>query len=186
MLEDDNIWKLSQQQIIKIEHLCAVNGIEVTFEKELNRIVLVGHSEDVAKMWTEIFKILRKIHETEKEMEKAALQAELADIVSQGVQWYYEDPATRDHEEYDKHTNGIIEKAYSKKEKSVIFLLDDEKCEIVFSKMKETSLCTNEEIKVIRKDLKGISIVNVPHKRSHANKFFHPLERFYIIGNVSC
>ena len=136
--------------------MCEVNGIEVTFEKELNRIVLVGHRKDIAKMWTEIFKILRKIDETEKEMEKAALRAELADMVSQGVQWYYEDPATGDHEEYHKHTNAIIEKAYSKKEKSVIFLLDDEKCEIVFSKMKERNLDTNKEMNVIRKDLKGI------------------------------
>ncbi|CAB4025597.1 poly [ADP-ribose] polymerase 14-like [Paramuricea clavata] len=84
----------------------------------------------------------------------AAFHADLAEIVFQGIQWFCIDPTSGDHEEYDKETNVIIEKAYSKKEKSVIFLLDDEKCEIVFGKMQETNLNTKETIKVIRKDLK--------------------------------
>jgi hypothetical protein len=49
----------------------------------------------------------------------------------------------------------MIEKAYNKKEKSVIFFCDDEKYEIVFDDMEETNLKTSETMKVIRKDLKG-------------------------------
>ena len=154
--EDENIEKLSKQQISEIQYLCERNDIEVTIEKELGRIILVGHSEDISKTFADIFQILKKIGETEKERDKAALRADLADMVSQGVQWFYVDPRSGDHEEYHKHTNATIERAYSKKEKSVIFLLDDEKCEIVFSKMEETNLVTNKNLKVIRKDLIGI------------------------------
>ena len=85
-----------------------------------------------------------------------ALQEDFAEIVSQGVQWYCVDPKSGDQQEYDKHTNAKIEKAYSKQERSVIFLVNNEKCETVFDKMQETNLCNNETIKVMRKDLKGI------------------------------
>ena len=156
-LEDDNVGKLSKQQIAEIEHLCEINDVKVTIQKEFSRIVVSGHGDDISKTFTEIFKILKRIGETEKENEKAALHAALAEIVSQGVQWFYVDPKTEDQEEYDKPTNAIIEKAYSKNEKSVIFVLDDERCEIVFDKMQETNLVTNETIKVIRRDLKGMS-----------------------------
>ena len=155
-LEDDNIEKLSKQQIEEIKELCNASDLKVSIENDLNRIVVVGHSDDISKTFAQIHKILRRIGEAEKEKEKAALRADLAEIVSQGVQWFYVDPITGDHEEYDKQTNAMIEKAYSKKEKSVIFFLDDEKCEIVFGKMQETNLKTNDEVKVIRKDLKGI------------------------------
>ena len=180
-LVDDNVEKLSKQQIAEIEYSCKINDVEVDIEKELNHIILFGHSEDVARMSTEILKILKRIGETEKEMEKAVLQAELADIVSQGVQWYYEDPFTGDHEEYHKHTNGIIEKAYSKNEKSVIFLLDNERCEIVFSKMKEMNLDTNKEMNVIRNDLKGIHVFQslLIHINSHAYILNQSIRRLF-------
>ncbi|CAB4030401.1 poly [ADP-ribose] polymerase 14-like [Paramuricea clavata] len=161
-LEDDNIGKLSKHQITEIEHLCEMNDIKVTIEKDLNRIVVVGHSEDISKTFTEIFQILKRIGEAEKEKEKAALHADLAEIVSQGVQWFYVNPSNGDHEEYDKRTNATIEKAYSKKEKSVIFLLEDTKCEIVFAMMQETNLDTKDTLKVIRKDLKAEASVRVP------------------------
>jgi hypothetical protein len=153
-LEDDNIGTLSKQQITEIQHLCEMNDIQVNIEKELNRIVVVGYSEDISKTSAEIFRILRRIAEEEKEKERASWHADLAEIVSLGVQWFCIVPGSGDHEEYDKQINAIIEKAYSRKEKSVIFFLDDEQCEIVFDKMQETNLDTNETIKVIRKDLK--------------------------------
>ena len=155
-IEEDIIEKLSNVHIKKIEHLCKMSDIKVTIEKELNRIVLVGHSEDIAKVVQEIFQIFKQIREEEKEKEKAALHADLAEIVSQGVQWFYVHPTNGDHEEYDKRTNATIEKAYSKKEKSVIFFLRDGQCEIVFDKMQEINLGRKEKLKVIRKDLKGI------------------------------
>ena len=155
MVEDDNIEKLSPQQVAEITELCHMNDVKVSIEKDLDRIVLVGHGEDVTKTFAQIHKILGRIGEAEKEKKYAALHADLAEIVSQGVQWYYVVPGSADHEEYDKQTNVMIEKAYSKKEKSIIFLLEDGKCEIVFDKMQETNLNTNEMLKVIRKDLKG-------------------------------
>ena len=155
-LDDDSIGKLSQQQINEIKHLCETNDIKVTIQKELNRIIVVGHGDDISKTFPEIFKLLKRIGEEEKEKERAAWNADLAEMVSQGVQWFCVDPTSGDHEEYDKQTNVIVEKAYSKKEKSVIFFLDDEQCEIVFDKMEETNLDTKETVKVIRKDLKGI------------------------------
>ena len=152
--EDDNIGKLSNEHVQRIEHLCEMSDVKVTIEKELNRILLVGHSEDIAKIYPEIFQILKQIGEEEKEKEKAALHADLAEIVSQGVQWFWVDPINEEHGEYHKRTNATIEKAYSKKKKSVIFHLQNGRCEIVFDKMEETNLDTNEKLKVIRKDLK--------------------------------
>ena len=156
MLEDDNVGKLSRQQMTEIERLCEMNDIKVTIQKELNRILVSGHSDDIHNTFAEIHKILKSIGEEEKEKEKDALRADLAEIVSQGVQWFWVDPTSDDHEEYDKHTNAIIEKAYCKREKSVIFLLEDGQCEIVFDKLQEINLDTNKTLKVIRKDLKGI------------------------------
>ena len=155
MLEDDNVGKLSKQQITEIQHLCEMNDSKVAIQKDLNRIVVSGHGDDIHKTFTEIHKILKSIGEAEKEKENADLHADLAEIVSQSVQWFWEDPTSGDREEYDKHTNALIEKAYSKREKSVIFSLDDEKCEIVFDKLLETNLDTNEMLKVIRKALTG-------------------------------
>ena len=155
-VEDDIIEKLSNEHIRKIENLCEMSDIKVTIEKDLNRIFMVGHREDIAKIYPTIYQIFKQIGEEEKEKEKAALHADLAEIVSQGVQWFYVDPTNEEHEEYDKRTNATIEKAYSKKKKSVIFFLQDGQCEIVFDKMQETNLDTNQKLKVIRKDLKGM------------------------------
>ncbi|XP_028392654.1 protein mono-ADP-ribosyltransferase PARP14-like [Dendronephthya gigantea] len=154
-IEDDNIEKLSEQQISEIQDLCDIHDVKVTIEKILNRIVLVGHSDDVSKIYVEIHRIFTRIRDAEKEKEKAALQEDFAEMVSQGVQWFSVDPTSGDHEEYDKHTNAVIEKAYSREEKSVIFLVNDEKFEIVFDQMQETNLVENETKKVIRKDLKA-------------------------------
>jgi O-acetyl-ADP-ribose deacetylase (regulator of RNase III)/phosphoribosyl-ATP pyrophosphohydrolase len=154
-LEDDNIEKLSGQQEAEIEELCYKNDVKVTIDKDVNRIIVFGHGDDISKTFDQIHKILRGIGEEEKEKEKAALHADWAEVVSQAVQWFYFDPVNGDHEEYDKQTNAMIEKAYSKKEKSVIFFLGNENCEIVFDDMQETNLDTNEVIEVIRKDLKG-------------------------------
>ena len=117
---------------------------------------MVGHREDNAKIYPTIYQIFKQIGEGKKEKEKAALHADLAEIVSQGVQWFYVDPTNEELEEYDKRTNATIEKAYGKKKKSVIFSLQDGRCEIIFDKMEETNLDTNQKLKVIRKDLKGM------------------------------
>ncbi len=47
MLEDDNVGKLSRQQMTEIERLCEMNDIKVTIQKELNRILVSGHSDDI-------------------------------------------------------------------------------------------------------------------------------------------
>ena len=161
-IEDENIEKLSNMQVEEIKRLCAVNDVKITFEKEINRIILTGHSEDISTMFTKIYQILKKIGEAEKEEEKAEMQAEFAKMVSKSVQWFYLDPATGVHEEYHRHTNATIEKAYDKKEKSVTFVLDDGRCEIVFDKMQETNLDTKKKMEVIRKDLKGIQTCLLP------------------------
>ena len=155
-IEDNDIEKLSRHQSAEIQDFCELNDVKVVIEKDLNRIVVSGHRDDVSKTTEKIYQILKRVGEAEKEKEKAALHADLAEIVSQGVKWFYENPQNGDHEEYDTGTNAAIEKAYSKKEKSVLLSLEDSKCEIVFEKMEETNLDTNEKLKVIRKDLKGI------------------------------
>ena len=147
-LEDDTIEKLSNKHIRKIENLCEMSDIKVTIEKDRNRIFLVGHREDIAEIYPTIYQIFKQIGEDEKEKEKAAMHADLAEIVSQGVQWFYVDPRNEEHGEYDKRTNATIEKAYSKKKKSVIFYLQNAPCELVFDKMEETNLDTLKVCKV--------------------------------------
>lgn len=171
-IEDDNIEKLSEQQKSEIENLCDVYDVKITIDKILNRIVVVGHSDDVSRIYVEIHRIFSRIRDAEKEKENAALQEDFAEMVSQGVQWFSVDPTSGDHEEYDKHTNAIIEKAYCRQEKSVIFLLNDEKFEIVFDRMQETNLVKNETIKVIRKDLKGISVFFLQFKMIHCRLIY--------------
>jgi hypothetical protein len=156
ILDDDNIGKLSRQQVEEIKELCNTNDLKVSVEQDLCRIIVTGHGDDISKTFAQIHKMLRRIGEMEKEKEKAALHADWAEIVSQAVQWFYVDPLNGDQDEYDKQINAMIEKAYNKKEKSVIFFFDDEECEIVFDDMEETNLKTDETMKVIRKDLKGI------------------------------
>ena len=136
--------------------MCNTNDLKVSVEQDLCRIIVTGHGDDISKTFAQIHKMLRRIGEMEKEKEKAALHADWAEIVSQAVQWFYVDPLNGDQDEYDKQINAMIEKAYNKKEKSVIFFFDDEECEIVFDDMEETNLKTDETMKVIRKDLKGI------------------------------
>ena len=153
---DDNVRKLSTRHITEIELLCEMNDVNFAIEKNDNRIVVSGHSDDLTNTIAKIYKILKRFGEEEKEKEKAAWHADLAEIVSQGVQWFCVDPTSGDHDEYNKHINAIIEKAYSKREKSVIFALGDIRCEIVFDKMQGTNLDTNETKTIIRKDLKGM------------------------------
>ncbi|XP_028392673.1 protein mono-ADP-ribosyltransferase PARP14-like [Dendronephthya gigantea] len=153
-LDDENIVKLSSMQVEEIKRWCDVNDVKVTIDKELNRIIMFGHSEDISTMITKIYQVLKKIGERER----AEMHAEYAEMVSKSVQWFYVDPATGDHEEYHKHTNAAIEKAYSKNEKSVIFDLIDGKCKIVFDRMQEMNLDTNVKTEVMRKDLKEISV----------------------------
>ena len=156
LIQDSDVEKLSRQQITEIKDLCELNEVKVAVEKYLNRIVISGHRDDVFKTTEKIYQILKHVGEEEKEKGKEALHVHLAEIVSQGVQWLYQNPQNGDYEEYDTRTNAAIEKAYSKKEKSVIFVLEDGKCEIVFEKMEERNLDTKVKLKVIRKDLKGI------------------------------
>ena len=173
LIQDSDVEKLSRQQITEIEDLCELNEVKVAVEKYLNRIVISGHRDDVFKTTEKIYQILKHVGEEEKEKEKEALHVHLAEIVSQGVQWLYQNPQNGDHEEYDTRTNAAIEKAYSKKEKSVIFVLEDGKCEIVFEKMEETNLDTKVKLKVIRKDLKGI-----PYSLEFLGRLYKTLKHF--------
>ena len=125
-------------------------NVEVTMQKRVNRIIVYGHTEDVSAVILEIKSFLNDVKLAEKENENA-------EMVSQGVQWYWKD-TDDSQEKYDVANNSKIEKAYMKKKKSVTFVLEEGKCEIIFDDMQETNLTTNEKAKVFRKDLKAKSM----------------------------
>ena len=121
-------------------------------QKRVNRITVYGHIEDVSSVITKIRLILSEIKLEEKERENA-------EIMSEGVQWCWED-TDGSQVTYDLSTNSKIEKAHIKKKKSVDFLFKEGRCEINFANMQETNLTTKENTKVFRKDLKGTVKIN--------------------------
>lgn len=154
MLEHDIIDKLSPEQLEKIDFICEMKDVNAKIEKSFNRIILVGHADDIAKVFADIYKYFNKITDEEKEKEKEVLRSNYAEILSQSVQWCFQN-SDGEEEDYDKKTNAIIEDSFSKKESSVMFMLDGEKCEIVFDKMEEKNLQGNKTLKVTRKNLQS-------------------------------
>lgn len=151
--EDENIKNLSTSQIKDLQDLFVANNIQATIEVNLDRILMYGHPDDVFKVKNEIFLFLKELDKVEKEKKRVEFDQGLANIVSQCIQWYYVNPKTGAPEEYDPGTNAIIEKAYSKKEKSVEFRFKKQDCEIDFDAMLEKT--STHKLKIIRKDLKG-------------------------------
>ena len=155
VIEDDLVKKLSETHVSQIMDAGKENNVEVTIQKPVDRIILQGHTEDVSKVMMKVTSILNDVKLAEKEKE-------IAEMVSQGVQWYWED-TNGSKVAYDVKNNSKIEKAYLKKERSVVFALQEGKCKIVFDDMQETNQKMGVKTNVFRKDLKakGTCIYNI-------------------------
>ena len=105
---------------------------------------------------------MMKVTSILNDVKLAEKEKEIAEMVSQGVQWYWED-TNGSKVAYDVKNNSKIEKAYLKKERSVVFALQEGKCKIVFDDMQETNQKMGVKTNVFRKDLKakGTCIYNI-------------------------
>ena len=74
-------------------------------------------------------------------------------LVCKTVQWYYSDDDGDGWEPYDPTSNYRIESAHEEGQQSVIFVIDDARCEIVFRFMEETCLEDEEKRNVVRKEI---------------------------------
>ena len=151
VIERDTISKLSKQQKKKIKDLEVKHDTVVTIEEAVGRISIRGDAEDVLEVATTIHEILNQ--QIEEEHARG-----VEELVSKNTQWFYADD-DGSLEPYDTSINLQIEKAFGDGKDSVLVLIDDARCEIVFKDMTETCLDDEEERRVVRKELgKGKSL----------------------------
>lgn len=147
VIERDAISKLSKEQTRKIKDLKEKYDVAVTIEDSIGRISLRGAAEDVVDVAGIIYEILNQ--QIEEEHTRG-----VEELVSKNTQWfYYDDDGSL--EPYDTSINLQIEKAFGDGQSSVIVLIDDERCEIIFKDMKETCLDDDDgaERIVVRKEI---------------------------------
>ena len=141
----DAIAKLSKQQTWKIRDLQVEYDVLVTIEEEVGRISIRGDVEDVLDVATTIHEILNQ--QIEEEHTRG-----FEELVAKNIQWSYLD-IDDSWEPYDTSINLQIENAFNDGQESVIILIDNTRCKIVFKDMKETCFDDSEERDVVRKEL---------------------------------
>ena len=146
VIEKHAISKLSEEQKGKIINLRGKHGTDINIEEPIGRISIRGYAEDVLDVATTIHDILNEKIEEE-------YFRDVEGLVCKTVQWYYSDDDDDGWELYDPTTNYRIESAYGEGQQSVIFVIDDARCEIVFRFMEETCLEDGEKRNVVRKEI---------------------------------
>ena len=145
VIEKDAISKLSTESRQAVKDFEWKYDVTIKLEVPIGRISVRGDPEDVLDVATFIREILNQ--QIEEELTRGT-----EELVSKNIQWYYYE--AEDLEAYDTSVNLQIENAYDGGQSSVILLIDDARCEIVFKDMKETCLEDGEERVVVRKDSK--------------------------------
>ena len=143
---NDAISHLSEEQTSKIHNLEVTNDVRVMIEDSVGRISVRGDAEDVLDAATTILKILNEYIEEEH-------NRGIGELLCKNTQWYYQEEGEEDWLPYDPRVNFHIETAHKDGQKSVLLIIDDVSCEIVFKDMKETCLEDGEERNVKRKEV---------------------------------
>ena len=146
VLLNDAISHLSEEQTSKIHNLELTNDVRIMIEDSVGRISVRGDAEDVLDAATTILKILNEYIEEEH-------NRGIGELLCKNTQWYYQDDDEEDWLPYDPKENFQIETAHKDGQKSVLLIIDDVSCEIVFKDMKETCLEDGEERNVKRKEV---------------------------------
>ena len=148
VIELEAICNLSKGQIQQVKKLEAKYDVIVNIEQTIGRISVRGDTEDVLDVATTIYEVLNK--KIEEEHARG-----VGELLSKDVQWFFYDSDDDDEtpEPYEPSINLQIEEAFSEGKDSVIVLIDEEKCEIVFKDMKETCLDSGEVRVVVRKEI---------------------------------
>ena len=143
---NDAISHLSEEQTSKIHNLEVTNDVRIMIEDSVGRISIRGDAEDVLDAATTILKILNEYIEEEH-------HRGIGELLCKNTQWYYQDDDEEDWLPYDPRVNFQIETAHKNGQKSVLLIIDDVSCEIVFEDMKETCLEDGEGRNVKRKEV---------------------------------
>ena len=148
VIEREAISNLSKGQIQQVKKLEAKYDVIVNIEQTIGRISVRGDTEDVLDVATTIYEVLNQ--KIEEEHARG-----VGELLSKNVQWFFYDSDDDDEtpEPYEPSINYQIEEAFGEGKDSVIVLIDEEKCEIVFKDMKETCLDSGEVRVVVRKEI---------------------------------
>ena len=144
VIEKDAISNLSKEQRKTVMDLALNHDVTINLEMPVGRISVRGDPEDVLDVATSIHEILNQ--KLEEEHTRGT-----EELISKNIQWYYYED--EDLEAYDTSVNSQIENAYGAGQSSVIVLIDDARCEVVFKDMKETCLEDGEERVAVRKEI---------------------------------
>ena len=141
----DAIGKLSKQQARKIRDLQADHDVLVTIEEAVGRISIRGDVEGVLDVATTIHEILNQ--RIEEDYTRG-----VEELLAKNIQWFSrEDDGS--WEPYDTSINLQIENAFNDGQESVMVLIDDVRCEIVFKDMKEICFEDGDERVVVRNEV---------------------------------
>ena len=146
VIEHDAISHISEEQTSKIHNLQVKHDVSIRIEDYVSRISVRGDAEDVLDVATTILEILNEYIEEEH-------SRGIEELLCKNTQWYYQEDDEDDWQPYDPKVNFQIETAYKDGQKSVLFVIGDARCEIVFKDMKETCLEDVEERNVKRKEI---------------------------------
>ena len=128
IVKNEIIRNLSEDDMRKIHTLELRHAVEVTVEKEVDRIELRGQPEDILSVMGDIHELLDKIKTDEHERIRAQ-------VVSKDIQWKYKIGDT--FLEYESHLNAQIELGFHQKRKTMTILQDGEQYKISFVDMTE-------------------------------------------------
>jgi len=127
-INHEAISSLTKEHMHRIHALELRYSIEVTVEKEVERIILNGQYEDILQVFGEIHEILHEVKRNEHERSHA-------EALSKDIQWKYKDGEK--FENYESDINAQIELAYQQNKSSVIIMRDEEEYKISFHAMTE-------------------------------------------------
>ena len=126
VIENEEISNLTQGHLRKLHTLELRYSVQLTVEKEVERIVIDGQYEDVLQVFGEILELL---HEVEKDKH----ERNHAEMLSKDIQWKYEEDGT--FEDYDGNLNAQIELAFQKDKSKIEIQMDEENYTVKFDTM---------------------------------------------------
>ena len=126
LIENEEISNLTPGHLRKLHTLELRYSVQLTVEKEVERIVIDGQYEDVLQVFGEILELLHEIKKDKHERNHA-------EMLSKDIQWKYEEDGT--FEDYDGNLNAQIELAFQKNKSKIEIQMDEENCTVKFDTM---------------------------------------------------
>ena len=158
VVDHEAIRSLTKDHTHRIHTLELRYSVEITVEREVERIVVDGQSDDILQVMGEIHGILHEVKEKEHERSHA-------EVLSKDIQWKYRNKEK--FEDYEGDQNVQIEVAYQQKKSSVLITRDEEVYRINLDAMTEEDEDSNIT-EVRRVDLrKGTLIIQLCISKLH-------------------